>query len=60
MTVARLATVMEYSDIPNFTRIASHLDYLNILNGIFDCLNSDNKETCDMAYQTVNPANNQH
>lgn len=32
---------------------------LNILNGIFDCLYSDNKETCDMAYQTVNPANNQ-
>jgi hypothetical protein len=32
---------------------------LNILCGIYDCVNSDNKETCDMAYQTVNPANNQ-
>lgn len=32
---------------------------LNNLCGIYDCVNSDNKETCDMAYQTVNPANNQ-
>lgn len=32
---------------------------LIVLSGIYGCLNDDNKETCDMAYQTVNPANNQ-
>jgi acyl-CoA reductase-like NAD-dependent aldehyde dehydrogenase len=29
------------------------------MSSFYDYVNSDNKETYDMAYQTVNPANNQ-
>ncbi|MDI5454351.1 hypothetical protein MJM04_30490, partial [Salmonella enterica subsp. enterica serovar Cerro] len=48
----RIQTVVSRESVPG-----SHT--LIVLSGIYGCLNDDNKETCDMAYQTVNPANNQ-